>query len=343
MGAPVTNASAELERARRRHLATLPAPTSTSLGLSLAGALAVHAGLLVGFALGLARLGGRGEGGREGAGGQTVEVSLLGPVAPPAPPIEPSAPDTPSAASAASDAAPSPGRSFARIDRDREIDRGIPVSAASAAPAAPAPEAAPSATSPPLPETSPTGEDDAVTDSGRATGVDDARLRALLEGSVGGRLGAPALGNVALLDEVARCPDPVAGTWTARRYSPEFRDWARFTLRIHREGETLSGTISTRMWRGMASDLRPPPCEEGGWDYTVEMTAHGRVHGDHFDFGAREHHVAQVTCASALFGYNPDHFSGTFDTERDELVTVNNDGGRDVDAAYTFRRSSCQP
>ncbi|MFO0683041.1 MAG: hypothetical protein U0234_13375 [Sandaracinus sp.] len=340
----MTNASAELERARRRHLATLPAPASTSLGLSLAGSLAVHAVLLVGFALGLARLGGRGEGGREGAGGQAVEVSLLGPVAPPAPPIEASAPETPSAASAASDGAPpSPGRSIARAGRDREIDRGIPIPVAPAAPAAAAPEAAPSATSPPLPETAPAGEDDAVTDSGRSAGVDDARLRALLEGSVGGRLGAPALGDVALLDEVARCPDPVAGTWTARRYSPEFRDWARFTLRIQREGDALRGTISTRMWRGMASDVRPPPCGPGGWDYTVEMTARGSVHGDSFDFGAREHHVAHVECASPLFGYNPDHFSGTFDAERDELRTVNNDGGRDVDAAYTFRRSSCQP
>jgi hypothetical protein len=44
-----------------------------------------------------------------------------------------------------------------------------------------------------------------------------------------------------------------------------------------------------------------------------------------------------------MFGYNPDHFSGTFDVERDMLHTTNNDGGRDVDAAYNFRRSSCQP
>jgi hypothetical protein len=156
-------------------------------------------------------------------------------------------------------------------------------------------------------------------------------------------LGGSSLGDVAILERASRCPDPIAGTWTAHRYSPEFRDWARFTLSITREGDDLRGTIRTRMWRGMPSDTRPPPCTPGGWDYTVEMSARGHVRDHHFDFGAREHHIAQVECASPAFGYNPDHFTGEADDALDQLHTTNNDGGRDVNASYTFRRSSCQP
>jgi hypothetical protein len=290
----------------------------------------VHLAVAWRLTFGLPGFATRGEQGWEGAGGATFEVSLRGPEADVPLPLPTTSPSAPS--NGADQPAP----------RTRPTRRVLPVendgteAAASTTPSD-------GASSPASPALATTGTGDPSTDSGRLRGRDDARLRALLEGSVGGALGGSALGNVALLDEASRCPDPVAGTWTAHRYSPEFRDWARFTLSITRNGDELTGLIRTRMWRGLASDTHPPPCGPDGWDYTVEMRAHGHVHGESFDFGAQEHHIAHVECRSALFGYNPDHFSGPFDVDRDQLRTINNDGGRDVDAAYTFRRSSCQP
>ncbi len=38
-------------------------------------------------------------------------------------------------------------------------------------------------------------------------------------------------------------------------------------------------------------------------------------------------------------GYNLDHFTGTIRGNR--FLAVNNDGGRDVNAPYSFRRTSC--
>jgi hypothetical protein len=303
-----------------------------SISWSFVMSTCVHAAIALALMLRPALPMSRGEDGSEGAGGVTFEVSVQGPQADAPVPVLPSA----------EPAAPTPERTSG--SRGRPTTRILPTTnEGTEAIAATAPVEGhddEGATLAPAPAG--TGADQ--TSSGRSAGPDDARLRALLSGSVGGGvLGGSSLGDVALLTEASRCPDPVAGTWTAHRYSPEFRDWARFTLSITRVGDRLTGTIRTRMWRGLASDIRPPVCAPGGWDYTVEMNAHGSVSGDHFDFGAREHHIAHVECASPLFGYNPDHFSGTFDVERDELLTVNNDGGRDIDAAYTFRRSSCQP
>jgi hypothetical protein len=275
----------------------------------------------------------RGEDGDLGAGGATFEVTVAGPEAEVPAPI-PSVPSTAPVAEASEDAA-RVGRPTIRVlPRTRDgTEASAPIAAS----------AAQDETTAPNVPVVPAGTGDRSTDSGRMSGADDARIRALLAGSVGGGIGGSALGDVTLLTAVSRCPDPIAGTWTAHRYSPEFRDWARFTLSIRRDGDELTGTIRTRMWRGLPSDTRPPACTAFGWDYTVEMRAHGNVHGDTFDFGAQEHHIAHVECASPTFGYNPDHFSGSWDVERDQLRTLNNDGGRDVDAAYTFRRSSCQP
>lgn len=293
----------------------------------------VHLAIAWRLTFGAASIAMRGEDGREGGGGATFEVSVQGPAADVPLPL----PSQPSRASSIASPATPDARPVHRV-LPRSDDGVEPASAlASSAPT----ESAASGLASPTLGAAGTGAE--TTDEGRLRGRDDARIRALLEGSVGGALGGSSLGNVAILEAAARCPDPVAGTWTAHRYSPEFRDWARFTLSIRRQGDDLTGTIRTRMWRGLPSDTHPPPCTAGGWDYTVEMSAHGTVHGGSFDFGAREHHIAHVECASPAFGYNPDHFSGTVDADLDQLRTLNNDGGRDVDAAYTFRRSSCQP
>jgi hypothetical protein len=278
----------------------------------------------------------RGENGNEGGGGATFEVEIAGNESPDRPPLPG---DVDSARSDEQASAPTITPPTARPMTRARPDRGAPA-ATDAPEVAVAPEAHPQPPTDPSVDGSGTGA--VVTDEGRLRGRDDPRIRALLETSVGGALGGSSAGTIALLADAAHCPDPVEGTWTAYRYSPEFRDWARFTMRIRRNGDELRGTISTRMWRGLPSERHPPPCTPDGWDYTVEMRAEGRVIGDHFDFGAREHHVARVDCASSMFGYNPDHFRGTYDAEAERLDTVNNDGGRDVDAPYTFRRSSCE-
>ena len=303
-----------------------------SLAWALAISAFVHLAIAWRLAFGLPSIATRGEDGREGGGGATFEVSVRGPEADvPVPlPLANVPTSMPSPTTPAQHARPM----VRMVPSTREGNT-------TAAPSADASEAQAVAAIEPTIAGAGTGAD--TTDSGRLRGRDDARLRALLEGSVGGALGGSLLGDVAVLERAARCADPVAGTWTAHRYSPEFRDWAHFTLSITRQGDELSGTIRTRMWRGMQSDTRPPPCMPGGWDYTVEMTAHGRVRGEHFDFGASEHHIAHVECASRDFGYNADHFTGEADVAIDQLHTTNNDGGRDVNAAYTFRRSSCQP
>ncbi len=314
---------------------TRPISARVSLSWALALSSFVHLALAWRLTFGAHALPSRGEDGREGGGGATFEVTVEGREAEtPHPAIGVPEPDpTPPTAATRAQAAPTT-RPASRV-LPPEPDGAEPVASL-----APSVAETPSGTAAAI-EAAGTG--DRATDSGRLGGRDDARIRALLAGSVGGALGGSALGDVAILEAASRCPDPLAGTWTAHRYSPEFRDWARFTLSIRREGDHLTGTIRTRMWRGLPSDTRPPPCSPEGWDYTVEMRAHGSVHGESFDFGAQEHHVAHVECASPVFGYNPDHFSGTFDVEHDQLHTLNNDGGRDVDAAYTFRRSSCQP
>lgn len=276
----------------------------------------------------------RGEDGYEGAGGATFEVSVEGPEADAPMPL-PSAP-APAPIASSTPAAPA-SRPVARV-LPREADGTENAASTAATPASPEEQSGPASAS-----IAAAGSGDTSTSSGRLHGRDDPGLRALLQGSVGGAIGGSSLGSVAIYEDAARCPDAVEGTWTAHRYSPEFRDWAHFTLNITRTGDRLTGMIHTRMWRGYSTDTRPPPCTADGWDYTVEMQATGSVTGDSFDFGAREHHISHVECASPMFGYNPDHFSGRFDTDRDQLRTMNNDGGRDVNAAYTFRRSSCQP
>lgn len=140
-----------------------------------------------------------------------------------------------------------------------------------------------------------------------------------------------------------QCDDPVAGVWRAQKYNPRWNDWARFTLRVRREGSRLEGTITTRLWNGGRFDSSPPPCRLGAHDYTVRMRAQGSVDGRRIDFGARTYRVLRAHCPSPFFDYNPDHFSGTVDPARNEFQSVNNDGGRDVDTPYVFRRTGCDP
>ena len=182
------------------------------------------------------------------------------------------------------------------------------------------------------------GSAQSTTEQGRAP----SGAAAIILGSAG-RLSGDTVRASALLGESLSCDDPIAGTWVAYRYSPEFRDWARFTLRIEHDAGDLRGTIVARMWRGLPSERRPPACTTDGWDYTVTMRATGNLIGDRMAFGSSTHEITRVDCASSFFSYNPDHFSGSVDSLADRMHTVNNDGGRDVNAPYEFRRTSCTP
>jgi hypothetical protein len=178
--------------------------------------------------------------------------------------------------------------------------------------------------------------DSDTTGSGRAPGED---VAAMILGSAGW-LGSDSSAR-AFLERALECGDPIEGRWVAYRYSPEFRDWARFTLDIERVGDALRGTILSRTWSGGASDRRPPPCRPGRHDVTVRMNARGSFRAGRFSFGADSYEIVRVDCAPPFFAYNPDHFTGTVDPIRNEIDALNNDGGRDVNAPYRFRRVAC--
>lgn len=282
-----------------------------------------------------------GDAGRAGAGGRDAEVEITVLAAPPAiaPPAAPARADEVDAQREAASAvgptdgsAPRPPRptrdGSLAIERAQPSDAMAPSGegeASSGGGASELPIAAPSA----------------PTRDGADTEARAAAVRAIL-GSTG-RLEGDSVRTSAVLGEALSCDDPIVGTWTSYRYSPEYRDWARFTLRIRREGAGLAGTIVTRIWRGLPSERRPPPCTADGWDYTVTMRATGNLMGDQFSFAARTQSVTRVDCASSYFAYNPDHFTGQLDAFAERLLTVNNDGGRDVNAPYEFRRTRCAP
>jgi hypothetical protein len=152
----------------------------------------------------------------------------------------------------------------------------------------------------------------------------------------------------AMLPRAARCNDPVAGTWRAHKYSPGSRDWVIFTVRINRLPDNrLQGSIRSRNWRGYAPNSRPPGrCGERveDFDYLVRMPAQGSLtNGNRVSFSAITYVYERVFCASAGFSYNPDALSGTIDEALQEFQSVNNDGGRDQNAPYVFRRIGCLP
>jgi hypothetical protein len=171
--------------------------------------------------------------------------------------------------------------------------------------------------------------------------------------------GAGGLSNDAFLDGLlARgdgagggggdgCADPVVGTWRARRYDEEgtgpdrLGHHASFTIRItSHEGERLEGAITLRAWSGDASETSPPRCRTGHYDHTVRMRATGSLEGDRFRMDALDHVRTEHCIDFGRWSYNLDHFRGRLDGE--SLDLVNNDGGREVNAPYRFRRVSCR-
>lgn len=142
------------------------------------------------------------------------------------------------------------------------------------------------------------------------------------------------------------CPDPIAGTWRARRYDTTRGRWGVFTLYIERPGSgagrpsaALRGRIRLHAWTGPRSGRTPPRCGPGVYEHSVRMPATGAFDGERFHFEASS--FERVThCMDARFDYNLDRFTGR--VEGDVLAVVNNDGGHEVDAPYRFRRLSCE-
>jgi hypothetical protein len=137
----------------------------------------------------------------------------------------------------------------------------------------------------------------------------------------------------------AGCSDPIAGTWFVRKFRGGEGWWSSFTLHIERDGETLTGRVVQHGWTGGADDRSPPICTPGMFEHRVRMGGEGWIRGDQVRFDALGPPQRTVICMGTDLGYNLDHFSGTLRGNR--LLAVNNDGGRDVNAPYTFRRTSC--
>lgn len=307
-----------------------PLPSWVALSISLA----IHAQLfLAAFLFGGGLPWSAGERGLAGAGGDTIEITVRGSerdeplvVAPdPQPEATPEPQRTPEPEVRA------PARQVL-ASRDRAPDavrERVAAGERSAEPAETPTSETPAPTAP-----SRAGSDRERT--GRAPGAEAA---AVILGSLG--LGSGREASRSLLESALRCSDPIAGVWTAHRYSPERRNWGRMTLRIRREGDELRGTITSRVWSGLPSDPTPLRCGPGRYDTTVRMPARGRLQGESFTFGSRDYEVTRVDCAYEDFMYYPDSFRGTVDPMRDEMDALNNDGHVEFDAPYNFRRTSC--
>lgn len=136
------------------------------------------------------------------------------------------------------------------------------------------------------------------------------------------------------------CPDPVVGTWRARRYDGALGRHVVFTLRITaHDGSRLEGTILNRSWSGSRSERHPPRCAPGVSDHTVTMPARGRLVGGSFRLDALSHRRTNHCFDVGLWMYNLDHFTGTLDG--DTLRVVNNDGGHERNSPYVFERIAC--
>lgn len=190
-----------------------------------------------------------------------------------------------------------------------------------------------------------------ATEDAAGTGGDDSTAgaqagdstRDLILGSAGLGMGDAPAARSALLPNGGRCDDPVAGTWRVQKFRPTDRTWVRFIMRVRRQGDELSGTITSRIWTGRPSNPSPGECTAFGFDHTWQMTARGRIDGERMTFEATRHRLIRQDCpSSARTMYAPDHFTGTVDPMREIFDSTNNDGAFDIDEPYLFRRVSCE-
>jgi hypothetical protein len=150
----------------------------------------------------------------------------------------------------------------------------------------------------------------------------------------------------ARLPPAAECgEDPATGIWRSHKYDSRFGDWARFELEVHRvpgQPNQLKGTIRNHGWSGDKHQSEPPTCTPGSFEWLVSTDAKGSIQGDQIQFyGVGQWRIDRVFCSRGPYGYNLDHFSGVIDAHRQEFQSLNNDGGRDINVPYVFRRIRC--
>jgi hypothetical protein len=142
------------------------------------------------------------------------------------------------------------------------------------------------------------------------------------------------------------CDDPASGVWVSTKYLPATSNWYVFTLKIHRSGRALRGTVLSRFWLGSPWDSSPPQCDQGGippLHAVVSMAGSGSIDGPQMVFGGTSITNVQKVCPSwrSVPHYAVDTFTGTLDLERGEFQSVGNDGGRMRDVPLLFRRIAC--
>ena len=94
-------------------------------------------------------------------------------------------------------------------------------------------------------------------------------------------------------------------------------------------------------WSGGTRDEKPPGCRPGGQEIFVKQPGKGSLDADgKVDFGASSYTIDRVACGQSS-RYNPDHFTGKIDLDRQEFQSVNNDGGRYINDPFVFRRVRC--
>jgi hypothetical protein len=111
---------------------------------------------------------------------------------------------------------------------------------------------------------------------------------------------------------------------------------------MRRQGDALTGSITSRIWSGNPSNPQPGQCTAFGFDHTWRMDGQGSVDGTTVVFGSRTARLVEAHCPSRDARYAPDNFTGTIEPLSETFRTTNNDGAFDIDEPYTFRRISCE-
>jgi hypothetical protein len=181
-------------------------------------------------------------------------------------------------------------------------------------------------------------------------------VRALAALAVLAVLFVPRRAPATIQEQRERLPPPaecgediVQGIWKSHKFDDRFGEWVIFTLEIHRladQPHILRGKITNHSWVGGPTNEEPPPCGASSGEWVVETDAEGSIDpSGRIRFrGVGDWRLVQRICPQNLWGgYNLDYFDGVIDTSLNEFQTHNNDGGRDVNEPYVFRRISCFP
>ncbi|MGE0547127.1 MAG: hypothetical protein AB7O24_01585 [Kofleriaceae bacterium] len=144
----------------------------------------------------------------------------------------------------------------------------------------------------------------------------------------------------ARLPPAAECESPIAGRWKALVYSYPTESWYEHNLEIHQDPKDptiLTGSHRVDAWIGTADDAEPKHCIQR---QKGKMVSSGTFSNGEVSFRSQDYETVAVVCGFEV-GYNPDHFTGRLEPERQEFQAVNNDGGAAVNEPAVFRRIGC--